>query len=134
VGAIEVTGLHPATDSIVPYILGHIIPVPSETGKSHSDLDEQYLTASYRVYLTGAQARNVFAYIKQKHASSPIWQAGTSTAPDSFRTSRATWACALRRLGGSRSTCAWACWGGRNGSTAGPGEQSRRTAFPGVHR
>jgi hypothetical protein len=34
VGAIEVAGLHPATDSVVPYFLGHIIPVPSETGKS----------------------------------------------------------------------------------------------------
>jgi hypothetical protein len=33
----------------VPYILGHIIPVSSETGKSYGDLDEQYLTASYRV-------------------------------------------------------------------------------------
>jgi hypothetical protein len=77
VGAIEVAGLHPATDSVVPYILGHIIPVPSETGKSYGDLDEQYLTASYRVYLTDAQARSVFAYIKQKQASSPVWQAGT---------------------------------------------------------
>jgi hypothetical protein len=77
VGAIEVAGLHPASDSVIPYILGHIIPVPSETGKSYGDLDEQYLTASYRVYLSDAQARSVFAYIKQKQASSPIWQAGT---------------------------------------------------------
>jgi hypothetical protein len=76
VGAIEVAGLHPATDSVVPYILGHIIPVPAETGKSYGDLDEQYLTASYRVYLTEAQARSVFAYIKQKQANSPVWQAG----------------------------------------------------------
>jgi hypothetical protein len=76
VGAVEVAGLHPATDSVVPYILGHIIPVPSETGKSYGDLDEQYLTASYRVYMTEAQARSVFAYIKQKQANSPVWQAG----------------------------------------------------------
>jgi hypothetical protein len=76
VGAIEVAGLHPATDSVVPYILGHIIPVPAETGKSYGDLDEQYLTASYRVYLTDAQAKHVFAYIRQKQASSPLWQAG----------------------------------------------------------
>jgi len=54
VGAIEVAGLHPATDSVIPYILGHIIPVPSETGKSYGDLDEQYLTANYRVYLSEA--------------------------------------------------------------------------------
>jgi hypothetical protein len=77
VGAIEVAGLHPATDSVVPYILGHIIPVPAETGKSYGDLDEQYLTASYRVYLSEAQAKHVFAYIRQKQASSPVWQAGT---------------------------------------------------------
>jgi hypothetical protein len=76
VGMVEVAGLHPATDSVVPYILGHLIPVPSETGKSYGDLDEQYLTASYRVYLTEAQAKSVFAYIKQKQASSPVWQAG----------------------------------------------------------
>jgi hypothetical protein len=77
VGTIEVAGLHPASDSVVPYIIGHILPVPSETGKSYGDLDEQYLTASYRVYLTDAQARTVFAYIRQKQASSPLWQAGT---------------------------------------------------------
>jgi hypothetical protein len=77
VGMVEVAGLHPASDSVVPYIIGHILPVPSETGKSYGDLDEQYLTASYRVYLTEAQARTVFAYIKQKQASSPLWQAGT---------------------------------------------------------
>ena len=76
VGAVEVAGLHPATDSVVPYILGHLIPVPAETGKSYGDLDEQYLTASYRVYLTDAQAKHVFAYIRQKQASSPLWQAG----------------------------------------------------------
>jgi hypothetical protein len=76
VGTIEVAGLHPATDSVVPYILGHIIPVPAETGKSYGDLDEQYLTASYRVYLTDAQAKHVFAYIRAKQASSPLWQAG----------------------------------------------------------
>jgi hypothetical protein len=77
VGSIEVAGLHPASDSVVPYILGHIIPVPAETGKSYGDLDEQYLTASYRVYLTDGQAKAVFAYIRQKQASSPLWQAGT---------------------------------------------------------
>jgi len=77
VGLIEVAGLHPATDSVIPYIIGHILPVPAETGKSYGDLDEQYLTASYRVYLSEAQARTVFAYIKQKQASSPLWQAGT---------------------------------------------------------
>ena len=74
---VEVAGLHPATNSVVPYMLGHIFPVPSETGASYGDLDEDYLTASYRVYLTDAQARAVFAYIKQKQAHSPLWNAAT---------------------------------------------------------
>jgi hypothetical protein len=72
---IEVAGLHPATDSPVPYIIGHIFPVPSETGKSYGDLDEQYLTASYRVYLSEGDAKQVFAYIQHLQATSPLWLA-----------------------------------------------------------
>jgi hypothetical protein len=75
VGLIEVAGLHPASDSPVPYILGHIMPVPSETGKSYGDLDEQYLTANYRVYLSEADAKRVFTYIKHKQETSPLWMA-----------------------------------------------------------
>jgi hypothetical protein len=75
VGLIEVAGLHPASDSPVPYILGHIMPVPSETGKSYGDLDEQYLTANYRVYLSEADAKQVFAYIKHKQETTPLWMA-----------------------------------------------------------
>ena len=74
---IEVAGLHPASDSVVPYILGHVVPVPAETGKSYGDLDEQYLTASYRVYMTEAQAEEVFAYIKRLQAISPVWNGAT---------------------------------------------------------
>ena len=49
--------------------------VPSETGASYGDLDEQYLTASYRVYLSEADAKKVFSYIKHLQAISPIWNA-----------------------------------------------------------
>ena len=76
VGAIEVAGLHPASDSLVPYVLGHLVPVPAETGKSYGDLDEQYLTANYRVYLNEADAQQVFAYVKHKQERSPLWLAG----------------------------------------------------------
>jgi hypothetical protein len=75
VGLIDVAGLHPATDNPVPYILGHIMPVPSEHGKSYGDLDEQYLTASYRVYISEADAQRVFAYIHHLESSSPLWMA-----------------------------------------------------------
>jgi hypothetical protein len=52
--------------------------VPSETGASYGDLDPQYLTASYRVYLNEPDAKRVFAYIKKLQASSPVWNAETS--------------------------------------------------------
>src|SRR5437773_7883154 len=74
---IEVAGLHPATENVIPYILGHVIPVPSETGKSYGDLDDDYLTASYRVYMTEAEAKRVFAYIRHLQATSPLWNAAT---------------------------------------------------------
>jgi len=72
---VEVAGLHPASDSSIPYIIGQILPVPSETGKSYGDLDEGYLLASYRVGMTEAQAKPVFAYIKHLQATSPVWNA-----------------------------------------------------------
>jgi hypothetical protein len=74
---VEVAGLHPASDSIIPYILGHAVPVPSETGASYGDLDEKYVTASYRVLMDEAQAARVFAYIKHLQATSPFWHAVT---------------------------------------------------------
>ena len=59
------------------YVLGHVMWVPSETGASYGDLDSQYLTASYRVYLSEPDAKRVFAYIKKLQASSPVWNAET---------------------------------------------------------
>jgi hypothetical protein len=74
---IEIAGLHPASESVIPYIIGHVLPVPSETGKSYGDLDDEYVTASYRVYMTEAEAQRVFAYIKRLQATSPLWNAAT---------------------------------------------------------
>lgn len=76
IGLVDVAGLHPASDSPIPYVIGHVFPVPSETGKSYGDLDEEYLTANYRVYLSEADARRVFAYIRHKQETSPLWIAG----------------------------------------------------------
>ena len=75
--AVEVAGLTPAGDT-VPYVLGHLTWVPSETKASYGDLDPQYLTASYRVYLNEPDAKRVFAYIKKLQASSPVWNAETT--------------------------------------------------------
>lgn len=75
--AVEVAGLTPAGDT-VPYVLGHLMWVPSETGASYGDLDPQYLTANYRVYLNEPDAKRVFAYIKKLQANSPLWNAETT--------------------------------------------------------
>jgi hypothetical protein len=74
---VEVAGLHPAGDE-VPYVLGHLMWVPAETGASYGDLDVEYLTASYRVYLSEEDAKKVFAYIKHLQATSPLWNAETT--------------------------------------------------------
>jgi hypothetical protein len=75
--AVEVAGLTPAGDTLA-YVLGHVMWVPSETGASYGDLDSQYLTAHYRVYLNEPDAKRVFAYIKKLQASSPVWNAESS--------------------------------------------------------
>jgi hypothetical protein len=73
---VEVAGLTPAGDTLA-YVVGHLTLVPSETGASYGDLDPQYLTANYRVYLNEPDAKKVFAYIKELQASSPVWNAET---------------------------------------------------------
>ena len=73
---VEVAGLTPAGDTL-EYVLGHLTFVPSETGASYGDLDPEYLTAHYRVYLNESDARRVFAYIKKLQASSKVWSAET---------------------------------------------------------
>jgi hypothetical protein len=74
---VEVAGLWPVGDE-VPYMLGHLMWVPSGTGASYGDLDVQYLTASYRVYLSEADAMKTFAYIKHLQETNPLWNAETT--------------------------------------------------------
>jgi hypothetical protein len=74
---LDVAGLTPAGD-VDRYILGYITWVPSETGASYGDLDPEYLTAHYKVYLNEADAKRVFAYIKHLKESSPVWSAEIS--------------------------------------------------------
>lgn len=71
----EVAGLHPATDSPVPWMIGHVVPVPSETGPSDGDLEDEYLSASFRVELSEAQYKDVVAFIRQLQERSPLWHA-----------------------------------------------------------
>jgi len=74
---VEVAGLWPQGDE-VPYVLGHLMWVPAGTGATYGDLDVQYLTASYRVYLSEEDAKKTFAYIKHLQETNPLWNAETT--------------------------------------------------------
>src|SRR4051812_29269923 len=73
--SFEVAGLHPAGDDPTPWMIGHVSPVPSETGASDGDRDEKYVSARYRVMLSEPEYRKVTAYIKDLQANSPAWHA-----------------------------------------------------------
>ncbi|HVK91020.1 MAG TPA: hypothetical protein VM468_06370 [Mycoplana sp.] len=71
----EVAGLAPSTLDPGPYVIGHFVPVPAETGISDGDLEEEYRSASWRVMLTEAEYRKTVAFIRQLKAKSKFWQA-----------------------------------------------------------
>ena len=75
--AKNVAGLHPKGDDALTYMMGHLLPVQSETGASDGDLEEQYITARYRVWLTAAEYHAVVRHIRELQASSPAWHAAT---------------------------------------------------------
>jgi hypothetical protein len=78
----DIAGLHPAGDanncancSVVPWTLGHVFFVPSETGASDGDLEEKYVSARYRVMVDAATFKKVSAYIRKLKAEKPMWNA-----------------------------------------------------------
>jgi hypothetical protein len=71
----NVVGLHPATESSVPWVVGHFIVVPSETGWSDGDIEDQYITAKYRIPLNEAQYKKLMGYVTELKANSPLWHA-----------------------------------------------------------
>lgn len=74
----EVAGLSPATDDPTPYVIGHFVPVPAETGATDGDLEEEYRSASWRVMLTESEYRKVVAHIRDLKAKSKFWLASVS--------------------------------------------------------
>ena len=69
----QVAGLHPATESSVPWMIGHVIPVVSENGWSDGDTEDEYVTARYRVLLTEEEYAKVSANIRHLQKNSPLW-------------------------------------------------------------
>lgn len=70
-----VTGLHPATESSVPWMIGHFVPVPSETGASDGDTEDQYVISRFRMVLDDVEYRKLTTFIKKLQDSSPVWHA-----------------------------------------------------------
>lgn len=73
--AKNVAGFHPAGAGSELWMAGHLVPVPAETGPSDGDLEEEYVSARYRVYVSEDEYRKVAGYIKSKQASAAPWHA-----------------------------------------------------------
>ena len=73
--AANVVGLHPFTESSVPWVLGHLVPVPSENGFSDGDIEDEYITARYRVFLTTPEYQKLTVFLAKLKAKSPVWHA-----------------------------------------------------------
>ncbi|MDK1385461.1 hypothetical protein QN224_08585 [Sinorhizobium sp. 8-89] len=71
----EVAGLAPATNDTAPYVMGHFLPVPAETGASDGDLEDEYRSASWRVLLTEAEYQKTVAKIRKLKAEARFWHA-----------------------------------------------------------
>lgn len=72
-GKIEITGLHPASRSTVPWSVGHVVPVPAETGPSDGDFETEYLLSSYRIDLTETQFRRLVALVHDHKKKGTFW-------------------------------------------------------------
>jgi hypothetical protein len=70
-----VVGLHPRGDSPIPWMIGHVIPVPSETSASDGDTEDAYVTARFRLILSESEYKGLVAFIRELEASSPVWHA-----------------------------------------------------------
>jgi cell division septation protein DedD len=73
--AKDVIGLHPAGESSTPWMLGHLVPVVSETGASDGDFEEAYIIARYRVGLTEAEYKKALGMMRDMQKNHPVWHA-----------------------------------------------------------
>lgn len=76
----EIAGFFPTGDdrdcvncSLYYWMLGHVLPVPSEIGASDGDLEEQYVLARFRVWIDAQQYQSLIAYIDERKANKPLW-------------------------------------------------------------
>jgi hypothetical protein len=69
----NVAGLSPKGDDPQMWVMGHYVPVPSDTGWTDGDLEDKYITSRYRVLMNKAEYDRVVAYIHQLQATHTTW-------------------------------------------------------------
>jgi hypothetical protein len=69
----NVAGLSPKGDDPQMWVMGHYVPVPSDTGWTDGDLEDKYITSRYRVLVSKEQYDRTVAYIRQLQARSTTW-------------------------------------------------------------
>jgi hypothetical protein len=69
----NVAGLSPKGDDPQMWLMGHYVPVPSDTGWTDGDLEDQYITSRYRVLVSKEQYDRTVAFIRQLQAKSTTW-------------------------------------------------------------
>jgi hypothetical protein len=69
----NVAGLSPKGDDPQMWLMGHYVPVPSDTGWTDGDLEDKYITARYRILVSKEQYDRTVAYIRQLQAKSTTW-------------------------------------------------------------
>ena len=55
------------------WVMGHYVPVPSDTGWTDGDLEDKYVTSRYRVLVSKEQYDRTVAFIRQLQAKSTTW-------------------------------------------------------------
>jgi hypothetical protein len=71
----SVAGLSPAGDDSTAWVIGHYVPVPADTGWTDGDLEDKYISARYRVYVSKAQYDRIMVFIRQLQSKHKVWSA-----------------------------------------------------------
>jgi hypothetical protein len=72
-GKNNVAGLSPKGDDPSMWVMGHYVPVPSDTGWTDGDLEDKYITSRYRVLINNDQYDRVVAHIRALQSRSHFW-------------------------------------------------------------
>jgi hypothetical protein len=88
----NVAGLSPKGDDPSMWVMGHYVPVPSDTGWTDGDLEDKYITARYRVLVSKEQYDRTVAFIRNLQSNRRPGACSYTTATLLSPTSQTSWA------------------------------------------